>query len=382
MKRVLVIADFDATGGTGTYLKRVLPYLAARYEVRLVLHDRQRKNPLLSYIMLLGISVSYDYVLFPKLDSFFNRAFRRLGLSLFYLFARDTLSRFRLELRHRPTSIFISQGGGCNYFAFLLSRLPCVIVTHSLFTTPIIQTKGYRLYLWLYRGIDRRTKRICSVSKYAGDLFCKHILSQPLSDISMVIPNYGSDPVGSRRERSDCLTVLTMGHVISYKNPETWLVVATNLTHRYPGRVRFLWAGAGDSLRVMRQQSTGLQDISFVGFVDEPNRLYEEADIYFQPSVWESQGISVVEAMAYGLPCVVSSAGGLPESVEDGLNGFIRDPYDTSGFTDAIAELIDSPEKRAWLGQNGIVKFLAEFTKERWESRMDEVIGTIMGNGS
>ena len=382
MERVLVIADFDATGGTGTYLKRVLPYLVERFEVRLALHHNQRSNPLIPYLKTLGVAISDDFVLFPKVDYFLNRVFRRLGLSLFYLFARDTIARLRLEKTYRPASIFISQGGGCNYFSFLLSRLPCAIVTHSLFTSPISQTKGYRPYLKFYRGIDNKTKRICCVSKYAKDLFDQNILGGALSDISTVVPNFGTEPTVTRRDRTGSLTVLTIGHVIAYKNPETWMMVAMDISRRYPNAVRFVWAGSGDSLREMRERSAGRPDIAFIGFVDETDRLYSESDIYFQPSVWESQGISVVEAMAYGLPCVVSSAGGLPESVEDGINGFVRDPYDASGFADAIAELIDHPKTREQQGNNGIVKFHTEFTKERWESRMNEVLSTIMGDRS
>lgn len=382
MERLLVIADFDATGGTGTYLKRALPYLAERYELRLVLHEEQRRNSLVPLLETLGAAISYDYVLFPKLDRFFRKAFRRLGLSLFYLFARDTLVRIRLERAYRPAGVFISQGGGCNYFAFLLSRLPCAIVTHSLFTSPISQTNGHKPYLRFYRNIDRKTKRICCVSKYARNLFSQNILGGALAEISTAVPNFGTEPTVARRVRTDRLTVLTIGHVITYKNPETWMTVAIDISRRYPGAVRFIWAGSGDSLREMRERSADRPDIAFVGFVDEPDRLYAEADIYFQPSVWESQGISVVEAMAYGLPCVVSSAGGLPESVEDGINGFVRDPYDATGYADAIAELIEDPAKREWQGQNGIVKFRTDFTKERWESRMNEVLAIIMGNKS
>lgn len=380
MERVLVIADFDSTGGTGTYLKRAIPYLAERYEVRLVLHEEQRNNPLVPLLETLGTAISYDYVLFPKLDRFFRKAFRRLGLSLFYLFSRDTLARIRLERTYRPASVFISQGGGCNYFAFLLSRLPCAIVTHSLFTSPISQTKGHRPYLRFYRNIDRKTKRICCVSKYAKNLFSQNILGGALAEISTVVPNFGTEATVARRVRTDRVTVLTIGHVITYKNPETWMKVAIDISRRYPGAVRFVWAGSGDSLQEMRERSEELPDISFIGFVSEPSRLYEDADIYFQPSVWESQGISVVEAMAYGLPCVVSNAGGLPESVEDGINGFVRDPYDATGFADAIAELIEDPVKRERQGQNGIVKFRADFTKERWDTRMNELLSTITGN--
>lgn len=382
MESVLVIADFNATGGTGTYLKRVLDYLVARFQVRLVLHEDQRRNTLVPFLLSRGIAVTFDYVLFPRLDNFLRRVFRRLGLSIHYLFVRDTLVRLRLEKKYKPSRFFISQGGGCNYFAFLLSSLPCAIITHSLFTDPINRSRAYLLYLRLFRPIDRRTKRICCVSEYARRLFIKNIMSVALAEITTVIPNFGEEAAGGSCIRQAKITVLTLGHVIAYKDPKTWLRVALKVCGRYPGDVRFIWAGSGEMLSEMRALASGLTDIQFIGYVPEPATLYAEADIYFQPSMWESQGISVVEAMAYGLPCVVSNAGGLPESVLDDSSGTVCDIHDVEGFVRAITELIQDPQKRERQGRVALDRYRNVFTKERWESKMNELLGICMESRS
>ncbi len=52
-------------------------------------------------------------------------------------------------------------------------------------------------------------------------------------------------------------------------------------------------------------------------------RLYQAADVFLFPSKTETQGLAVGEALAAGLPCVVVNAGGAPESVRDGVDGFL-----------------------------------------------------------
>jgi glycosyltransferase involved in cell wall biosynthesis len=381
MPRAVILADFDEFGGTGTYLLRLAEFACRRYSTRIVLHGDRKNSPMVPALRGAGAAVTFDYCLFPRLDDFLFRVSRRLDLQNQYNYFRDRLVRRRIEHRYVPDLFLISQGGGCRYFAFLTSPLPVVIVTHSLFLNPVRSERLGFLYLRLFRGRDLGNKAICCVSQYARELFARNVGLKELSGIATCVPNFGLRHGRPGAAREGLTLILTLGHVVEYKNPIVWLEAAKRIVRKYRGRVRFVWAGAGPMLDEMRELARPEPEIEFVGFREDPSELYASADIYFQPSLWESQGISVVEAMARSIPCVVSSAGGLPESIEDGVEGFVRDPASIEGFADALSTLIEDEGARARLGAGAKKKYEALFTKEAWEANMASLVAFVSRPG-
>lgn len=66
------------------------------------------------------------------------------------------------------------------------------------------------------------------------------------------------------------------------------------------------------------------QSVFFEGFVLDKEKYMESADIFVYPSRWqEAFGISIIEAMSYGVICIASNVGGIPEILQDGVNGFL-----------------------------------------------------------
>ena len=110
--------------------------------------------------------------------------------------------------------------------------------------------------------------------------------------------------------------------------------------------------------------------MQFVGPISNVAEILDVGDIYLQPSEVESQGISVLEAMRFGLPCVVTAVGGLPETVRDGETGFVAPPGDSGALASAILELIRNPGLRHRLGIAGSQRYFTEYSFSIWESRM------------
>ena len=98
--------------------------------------------------------------------------------------------------------------------------------------------------------------------------------------------------------------VLTLGHVVNYKNPEVWFQVAKRIKNTR-NDVSFIWLGSGKLLDEYKEKTTQYDNISFLGYKDDLAHYYSQATIYFQPSKIESHGNSVVAAVAYGILCVV-----------------------------------------------------------------------------
>jgi len=94
--------------------------------------------------------------------------------------------------------------------------------------------------------------------------------------------------------------------------------------------------------------------VRFVGLVSPPDLPghYREADLLLNPSVSESFGMSLVEAMACGTPVVASRIGGMPEIVDHGRTGVLVDAGDPVALSDAIVGLLGDESLRAAMRNN------------------------------
>ncbi|NEP15889.1 MAG: glycosyltransferase family 1 protein [Leptolyngbya sp. SIO4C1] len=100
----------------------------------------------------------------------------------------------------------------------------------------------------------------------------------------------------------------------------------------------------------------------FVGYLEgeELASAYASADAFVFPSRTETLGLVLLEAMAAGCPTVAANAGGIPDIVTDGVNGFLFDPQDEAGAIKATQRLIAARAERELLRRN------ARMEAERW----------------
>lgn len=85
---------------------------------------------------------------------------------------------------------------------------------------------------------------------------------------------------------------------------------------------------------------------------EELSRIMTETDIFAMSSILEGQPLSLVEAMSYGCPIVATTAGGIAELIQDGVNGLLCEPGDPDCLAQKLCRLIDDSELRVRLGQN------------------------------
>lgn len=80
--------------------------------------------------------------------------------------------------------------------------------------------------------------------------------------------------------------------------------------------------------------------------------LYRDADVFCLPSWWEAMPLSILEAMATGLPVVATAVGDVPSVVRPGRTGLLVAPRDAAGLAAALEELLTDGDKRAAWGKN------------------------------
>ncbi len=100
----------------------------------------------------------------------------------------------------------------------------------------------------------------------------------------------------------------------------------------------------------------------FVGYLTGRDlaAAFASADAFIFPSRTETLGLVLLEAMAAGCPVIAANAGGIPDIVTDGVNGYLFDPADEQGAITATQRLLANPQERDTLQQN------ARQEAERW----------------
>ena len=118
-------------------------------------------------------------------------------------------------------------------------------------------------------------------------------------------------------------------------------------THLTQPDIHFMLLGSGKDSDHFKQLSRGLENIEFVGQVDNVGDYLALFDVFIFPSRHEGLGSILLDAMDFGLPIIGSNEGGIPEVIEDGLNGFLVDVNNTDGYQDALHKLYSDLNLRA-----------------------------------
>ena len=165
-----------------------------------------------------------------------------------------------------------------------------------------------------------------------------------------VIPNFVDihDFTGSPRECSRKHFApkgeKVLMHVSNFrpvKRVQDIIKVFANVHSKLPAKLVLIGEGPEKDPALDLAKSLGIhQDIICLGKQDSLQDLLPCADLYLLPSELESFGLSALEALASGVPVIGTNAGGLPEVVIHGENGFLRPVGDIEGMTEGSLKLL------------------------------------------
>ena len=141
---------------------------------------------------------------------------------------------------------------------------------------------------------------------------------------------------------------LTVNRFIARKNLarviESWATYRARAEREFPAMIAWdlVLCGAGEEEAALRAQAAGLDGVHFPGFAqeDEVSRLMAGAGTFVHASLQEQWGLVVNEAMACGLPILLSqTCGCAPELLEDGRNGYGFDPHDAAQLSAQMVKI-------------------------------------------
>ena len=155
--------------------------------------------------------------------------------------------------------------------------------------------------------------------------------------------------------------------LVDHKDQPTLLRAAARVLARRPD-VRFVIVGDGERRAALVEQAAqaGIAgSVVFTGFRDDVDRLLPAFDVFCLSSHMEGLGTIVLDAMAFARPVAATAAGGIPESVVDGVTGRVTPTRDDAALAGALLELLDDPTRARGMGEAGRRRFEERFSAER-----------------
>jgi glycosyltransferase involved in cell wall biosynthesis len=270
--------------------------------------------------------------------------------------------------------------------------IPAVVTVHLPVTQDhgILQTRRARLGRWLYTGLDRILNHCCTarliyVSQKVRDSCVGQGLS-PASNSRVIpvgIPLAQFTPCPDRAALRMRLGAPTepAGPVITFVgrfNEQKGLDVLFEAAKQLAAQqVDFqLWLVGDGPLRPgleSQAREPGLETrVRFWGWQEAVAPYLQASDIFVLPSRYEGMPISLLEALACGLPAVVTRVGENEETVQDGENGLEVTPGNAGELADALARLVASPELREQMGRKAPAS-VARFDEAETARKVEQV---------
>jgi len=175
--------------------------------------------------------------------------------------------------------------------------------------------------------------------------------------------------------------LLNVASLVDHKG-QRFLVEAMPLVlSRFP-ETALIIAGEGElrkSLESLARHLDVSHRVIFAGFRGDVARLLKSCDVYVMPSRMEGLGTSLMDAMAAGKPVVATTAGGMAELVENGVNGLQVPPEDPGALSQALSALLESSSLRESLGAAARNKARECFDRRRMVRETAQVYRKILG---
>ena len=301
-------------------------------------------------------------------------------------------------------SVGASSWGRAGTFVRLLRRFkqlrPDVVHTHNmaphfqgaiaarLIGVPVVvHTKHGRNYpdhlpsVLKNRFLSMLTDCIVPVSEDAAQV-ARQIERVPAAKLRVIhngidLGEFPESLAGRRRRGKHAITVARL-HPI--KDQATMLRAARLVVDVEPDfRLEFVGDGPARAELESLTDELGLRDhIQFTGFTSEVSRHLAEADVFLLTSVSEGISLTLLEAMATGLPVVATAVGGNPEIVVHGETGLLAPPKSPEAIAAAILQLIRDPETAGRMGQAGRRRVEEEFDLRRVVQKYESLYTSLL----
>lgn len=168
------------------------------------------------------------------------------------------------------------------------------------------------------------------------------------------------------------VALISAGELNANKNNKVIIEALGNLQNK---NVHYFLCGVGPCEQELKElaKSKGISEkVHFLGYRTDIKDLFRAADVFVMPSFREGLSRSIMEAMASGLPCIVSDIRGNRDLIDSNLGGFLCDPYDINSFEISIENILQNSKLIKQMGVHNKNK-IKEYSLNVVEDTLKEI---------
>lgn len=243
-----------------------------------------------------------------------------------------------------------------------------------------------RIYRFTDRVLDYFTDMIVYVSEYQRNVLTngkhdvsKHlIVSNAVDQKRFTLSMSKSDLKNRYGFDGSNIIIGTVGRLVRDKGHE-YLFKALKQVNDAKIATQLLIIGDGPEENRLKNLAHELGiNVLFLSMRHDIPELMKCMDIYTQPTLRESFGIAIAEAMYSGLPVIASNVCGIPEIIQNGITGILVDQKNPTAIADAILDIVKNPAKADELARRGRESIVAKYTGSIYAEKVGRLYETAM----
>lgn len=292
---------------------------------------------------------------------------------------RATIEQFAPDVISAHHSYFTTTPSALNAARRL--AIPSVLTLHVAGMDHFGGWKGVAARFYersVARWLLRRPDALVAVSE-AVAASVRPYVSLPVT----VIPN-GVDIDRFRpspRQHGAGRRIVFVGRLIANKGPQTALDAFSRVEEKYPSATLTM---VGDGpLRSSLEKCVaerGLEGkVRFLGLRGDVAEILNASDVLVRPSLVEGMPLTILEAMASGLPVIASDVGGVSEIVSDGNTGYLIRPRSHEELAEALVRMFEDDERMVAMGSAGMRRVRANFSWDITASATERLLEALVG---
>lgn len=175
----------------------------------------------------------------------------------------------------------------------------------------------------------------------------------------------------------DSVLIISVGELNKNKNNKIVIKAIKKLNHQ---NIHYFVCGVGnqlDKLMSLVKENNLEKKVHFLGYRTDIPELLKSCDIFVLPSFREGLSRSLIEAMSSGLPCIASKIRGNIDLIEEGLGGYLCNPFDEDSFFKALNKLIVNRELRKSMGEYNLMA-VKKYDLENVIQNIKKIYGTLV----